>query len=70
MKKEVVLFCCGCNRTKDKDDNWTYAYPENFSNGRIVYGLCPTCLEEMYPEYRRVDDQLYLKQEHRQQAFA
>jgi len=70
MNKDVVLFCCGCNRTQGEDDKWSYAYPENFVNARIVYGLCPHCMEEMYPNYRREGEQFYLKKEHRAAAFA
>ncbi|MCD4830155.1 MAG: hypothetical protein K8R90_12065 [Candidatus Cloacimonetes bacterium] len=70
MSNDVVMFCCGCNRTKNDEDNWSYTYPDNFINARIVYGLCPGCMEEMYPSYRREAERFFLKKEHRQPAFA
>ena len=70
MREDEVLFCCGCNRAKDNDDSWSYAYPENFIRARIVYGLCPKCMEEMYPNDLKNNENTYLKKEHMRPAYA
>lgn len=70
MSNDTVMFCCGCNRVKDNGDEWSYAYPDDFGKAQIAYGLCPTCMEELYPGYTKENEKTYLKKEHMRPAFA
>lgn len=49
----VIVVCAGCKRLKLSPDEWVAIseavetiYPENLS-----HGICPVCLEKLYPEY-------------------
>jgi len=51
----VITVCAGCRRLHDEHGSWRYmtaAEREDPSMG-FSHGLCPDCVERLYPSYSR-----------------
>ena len=49
----ILPMCSHCKRIRDAEERWVPVdqYVTQKSEARISHGLCPPCLEELYPEY-------------------
>jgi hypothetical protein len=47
----LVVICFVCASARDGHGRWTVAPPlERLLAGEVTHGLCPACLERLYPE--------------------
>ncbi|HTC25153.1 MAG TPA: PAS domain S-box protein [Gemmatimonadales bacterium] len=47
----LLSICASCKKIRDKDGNWQQleSYIHAHSQAQFSHGLCPTCLERLYP---------------------
>lgn len=58
--KGILPLCSYCNKIKDESGNWEKVdqYIQENSQADVSHSLCPTCLEQNYPnEYQKMKDQ-------------
>ena len=48
----VIPLCASCKRVRLENDEWESieAYITHHSEGMTSHGICPECLEKLYPE--------------------
>lgn len=51
--RELVPICAACERVRDERGNWHRMAPGVLTQAEIPFshGICPTCLQRLYPEY-------------------
>ena len=51
----LLPICAGCKRIRDDTGYWhqVEVYIKRHSNARLTHGLCPHCMEHLYPEYTK-----------------
>jgi hypothetical protein len=49
----VWRVCAGCRRIRDDDGHWVrvHAMPPTPGDVLLTHGICPECMERLYPEY-------------------
>jgi hypothetical protein len=45
---ELICVCCNCRRERTASDEWQEHHP--VKGERLTHGICPACLDELYPE--------------------
>ena len=55
----IVPICARCKKIRDDQGFWQHveAYVSEHSYAEFSHGLCPVCLEELYPENIKTDEQ-------------
>ena len=49
----IVPICAHCKKIRDSGDEWQKleAYIEKHSEAQFSHGICPDCMEQLYPEF-------------------
>jgi PAS domain-containing protein len=49
----ILPICAGCKKIRDKQDQWhpLDAYIVTHTDAKLSHGLCPDCIQRLYPEY-------------------
>lgn len=49
----LLPICAGCKNVRDDEGYWKQieSFVEEHSSARFSHGLCPNCLEELYPDF-------------------
>jgi hypothetical protein len=52
--KGLVPICANCHRIRDDQGFWNQleSYLREHSDAKFSHGICPSCLETLYPEYK------------------
>jgi hypothetical protein len=50
--KGILPVCSNCKKIKDENDQWhsLEGYVRRHSDAQVSHGLCPDCLQKLYPE--------------------
>ena len=53
--REIIPICANCKRIRDDQQYWqsVEAYFKDHIGVEFTHGLCPTCVDELYPEHAR-----------------
>jgi len=48
----LLPMCCSCKQIRDDEGHWqpVEAYVSRRTHAEFTHGLCPTCLEQLYPD--------------------
>ena len=48
----ILPTCCSCKKIRDENGQWKHIedYISNRSEARFTHGICPDCMEQLYPE--------------------
>ena len=48
----LLLICCSCKKIRNEDGLWQVVeeYIENHSDVKFSHGICPECVNKLYPE--------------------
>jgi hypothetical protein len=51
--KGLLSICASCKKTKDEHGSWQplESYIQALSEAKFTHGLCPECLQKLYPDY-------------------
>ena len=51
--KSILPVCAGCHKIRDDDDYWhsVESYFHNHLDVDFSHGLCPDCIEKLYPDF-------------------
>jgi len=51
----ILPVCANCHRIRTDEDSWQKieAYLEQHANIQVSHGVCPECMEKLYPEFMR-----------------
>ena len=54
----IIPICANCKKIRDDDGFWSQVevYVRAHSEAEFTHGLCPDCVEELYPDYARDRD--------------
>ena len=49
----ILPICANCKKIRDNGDEWQVleAYIEKHSEAQFSHGICPDCMEQLYPEF-------------------
>ena len=52
--KGLLPICASCKKIRDDKGYWTQLeqYVTEHSSAEFTHGICPTCIDELYPEYK------------------
>lgn len=54
--KAFLVICSSCKRVRDEDENWLDldAYIRTTTSTKFSHGVCPQCMEKLYPDILKV----------------
>ena len=54
----IVPICANCKKIRDDRGYWNQVeiYVRNHTEAKFSHGICPECMEKLYPEYAGEDD--------------
>lgn len=57
--KGIIPICSGCKKIRDDRGYWTQVeeYVRDHTEAEFSHGLCPECLNSLYPEYKGKEDE-------------
>ena len=53
---DIICICCGCGSIKNESGVWArdLDYRRLLPSNRLSHGICPACVERIYPELAEV----------------
>ena len=50
---DIISICCGCGSIKNEAGAWDrdLDYRRLLPSNRLSHGICPACVERIYPEF-------------------
>ncbi|MFO7850791.1 MAG: response regulator [Spirochaetia bacterium] len=56
--REIIPICANCKKIRDDEGYWQHVeqYFSAYNKIEFSHGLCPECLDELYPDYSRDED--------------